>query len=120
VREADALHASNSTSHSSSHSSRHSHSNSTDTRRRPKHKHTHVCAGANSSELVVAPADWEGLVVRGRSSKQIYLVREGVLRGVPDLDTFVSLGFDLEKDVTVVSDKEVLLLRVGSLLPKAG
>jgi len=111
VREAD---ASSSHSNSSNTSNITSSTSSTSSTRRPRH--THVCAGANSSTQA-APADWEGLVVRGRSSKQIYLVKGGSLRGVQDMDTFVSLGFDLD-EVVVVSDKEVQLLKVGSPLPR--
>ena len=44
-------------------------------------------------------------------------VRTGILHGIPDLDTFIALGLDLEKDVVVLDDSEMDLYYVGESLP---
>eukprot|EP01032_Pedospumella_encystans_P008576 gene8576-10162_t len=81
-------------------------------------KRTHICPNATASAAPVkAPADWEGKAVRGAGSRQVYIVKEGALRGVPDGDTFLALGFSFEK-IMVVGDKEVEALWIGDPLPR--
>eukprot|EP00600_Ochromonadales_sp_CCMP1393_P010080 CAMPEP_0174957788 /NCGR_PEP_ID=MMETSP0004_2-20121128/2266_1 /TAXON_ID=420556 /ORGANISM="Ochromonas sp., Strain CCMP1393" /LENGTH=250 /DNA_ID=CAMNT_0016205935 /DNA_START=531 /DNA_END=1283 /DNA_ORIENTATION=- len=81
-------------------------------------RRTHVCNKEHSRDPVKAPADWEGRVIRGRGQRQIFLVKGGTLHGIPDLDTFMALGFDLEKDVLVVQDREVDALLIGDEVPR--
>ena len=50
-------------------------------------------------------------------SIQVYIVKDGALRGVPDGDTFLSMGYSFEK-IMVVGDKEVEALWVGDALPR--
>jgi len=46
----------------------------------------------------------------------VYIVEEGALRGVPDGETFLAMGFSFEK-IMVVGDKEVEALWIGEQLP---
>jgi hypothetical protein len=81
-------------------------------------RRTHICPNATAHVFPVkAPADWEGKAVRAAGQRQVYLVKDGILRGVPDMDTFGALGLQLER-IMVVSDKEVEAVRVGDLLPR--
>ena len=82
------------------------------------HKRTHICPNSTgSSAPIKAPADWEGQAVRGAGQKQVYIVKEGALRGVPDADTFFAMGHTFEK-VMVVGDKEIEALWHGDMLPR--
>lgn len=84
----------------------------------PLSKRTHICPNATAHGAPVkAPGDWEGKAVRGAGSRQVYVVKEGALRGVPDADTFIAMGFSFEK-VMVVGDKEVEALWIGDPLPR--
>ncbi|KAJ1435609.1 hypothetical protein B484DRAFT_393483 [Ochromonadaceae sp. CCMP2298] len=79
--------------------------------------HHHYCNAESGAAPLKAP-QWEKRVVRGKSQRQIYLVEGGVLRAIPDMDTFTSLGFALDA-VLVVGDQEVDAVLVGPPMPRA-
>jgi hypothetical protein len=82
------------------------------------HKRTHICPNTTAGgHPIKAPPDWEGKAVRGAGSKQVYIVKDGALRGVPDADTFFAMGFTFET-VMVVGDKEVEAVWQGDSLPR--
>lgn len=84
----------------------------------PLSKRTHICPNATANGAPIkAPPDWEGKAVRGAGSRQVYVVKEGALRGVPDADTFMAMGHSFER-VMVVGDKEVEALWIGDPLPR--
>ena len=81
-------------------------------------KRTHICTDdSTNAKPIKAPADWEGKSVRGHSSKQVYVVKDGALRGVPDPDTFYAMGFTFEQ-IMVVGDREVEAVWHGDMLPR--
>ncbi len=69
------------------------------------------------SAALKAPAELNGKAVRG-SSRQVYLVRNGVLHAVPDLATFQSLKLDLEK-IVQLDDGDMRKYLHGEPLPRA-
>lgn len=81
-------------------------------------KRTHVCVDASpDAKPIKAPADWEGKAVRGHGARQVYIVKDGALRGVPDGDTFLAMGYTFE-GIMVVGDKEVEGVWHGDMLPR--
>ena len=86
----------------------------------PKHhKRVRICPNMTDGQIVKAkaPKELEGLAVRG-NARQVYLIKDGILRGIPDLGTFQSLQLDLEK-IKVLSDREMEVLIIGEPLPRA-
>ncbi len=77
-----------------------------------------VEAPALPAVSVKVSAELEGKAVRG-SSRQVYLVKNGVLHAIPDLDTFHSIkGLDLAR-ITVLDDNDLRKYVYGEPLPKA-
>lgn len=82
------------------------------------HKRTHICPNTTAGgQPIKAPPDWEGKAVRGSGQKQVFIVKQGALRGVPDADTFIAMGFTFDK-VMVVGDKEIEAVWQGDMLPR--
>jgi hypothetical protein len=61
--------------------------------------------------------DYESRLLRPSNQKGIYLVKDGILRLVPDFDTFVALKFDLS-NVRVIEPIEFDRMIVGDTLPR--
>ena len=102
----------------STHLDRNTNNSSTASGHGHQRKRTHICPNTTANAIPIkAPGDWENKAVRGAGSRQIYVVQKGVLRGVPDMDTFIAMGLQLEK-VMVVGDKEIEALLVGDPLPR--
>ena len=57
----------------------------------------------------------DGKAVRG-NSRTIYLVSNGTLRSIPDLDTFFALKLELEKVISL-SENEIKRYPMGEALP---
>ena len=72
----------------------------------------------NSNELKILarfiPKD--NSVVKTRGQRSIYIIRNSLRREIPNMDTFVSLGFDLD-NVTVLSDSDMLMIPLGVPFP---
>jgi sulfur transfer complex TusBCD TusB component (DsrH family) len=82
------------------------------------HLNVTVEAVHQPATVVKVPSDLNGKAVRG-SSRQVYLVKNGVLHAIPDLATFNSIkGLDLEK-VTVLSDGDMARYGHGEPLSRA-
>ncbi len=80
------------------------------------HKRTRHCHGDDVKEMrsIVFTGELEGKAVRG-NSRQIFLVREGTLHPIPDMDTFLALKLDLTH-VVHLSDTELNMLKRGDPL----
>ena len=60
----------------------------------------------------------EHSVVKARSDRSIYLISNSQRREIPNMRTFVALGFDLD-NVTVLPDHELRLIPLGLPYPEA-
>ena len=77
-----------------------------------------AAAEASKKEAPVkASEELNGKAVRGKNSRQVYLVKNGVLHAVPDLATFNSLNLELEK-IVVIEDYDMKKLLYGEPLHK--
>ena len=57
----------------------------------------------------------EGLLVRFTDGSQVYIVKDGVLRGIPNLKTFIAMGLDFDNvKAYYVSDKKSF--KMGTML----
>lgn len=86
----------------------------------PKHhKRTRLCIHHNEAKPVKAKLgpEWENISVRPKNSKQVYLVKDGVLRPIPDIGTFLGLKLDFEK-VKVIESHEFERMIVGEDMPR--
>jgi hypothetical protein len=66
--------------------------------------------------LRTPPNMTEGDLFRGVNSKQVYVVRDNLLRGIPNLKTFMTLGRDFD-EVHVVNDYIIAMMPMGPDLP---
>ncbi len=88
----------------------------------PKHhKRTRLCAQHTEPHAKIVKAklgsEWEKLAVRPKNSKQVYLVKDGVLRPIPDIGTFMGLKLDFDK-VKVIEPHEFESMIVGEDMPR--
>jgi hypothetical protein len=88
----------------------------------PKHhKRTRVC-GNTDMDVKVAKSkltsEWEGIAVRPKHSKQVYLVKDGLLRPIPDIATFSALKLDFDR-VKVIDGSEFDHMIVGEDMPRS-
>lgn len=63
------------------------------------------------------PSEWEGVALRASNHRAIYLVKDGVLRMIPDMDTFNTLKLDLAK-VKIVEPINMDYMIIGEPMPK--
>lgn len=63
----------------------------------------------------VAPPD-EGSLIQGAGDRQVYLFREGSLHGIPDIKTFLAMGFDFG-NVKHVTGAELAKFQFGDPVP---
>jgi hypothetical protein len=70
---------------------------------------------ANSTKKKLSKS-FEGMTYRANNQRAIYLVKDGVLRAVPDMPTFESLKLDLSL-VNVVEPSELDRMIIGDPLP---
>ena len=57
-------------------------------------------------------------VVKTRSQRSVFLIENSLRREIPNMNTFVSLGFDLD-NITVISDHQLQLIPLGAPYPDA-
>lgn len=57
-------------------------------------------------------------MVKARSDRSIYYISNSKRREIPNMHTFVSLGFDLD-NVTVLPDHQLKLIPLGDPYPEA-
>ena len=80
------------------------------------HKRTRICTGGvlntttggailHESQTENAPAQYWGKTVRGPVRKAIYYVKDGILRAIPDMFTFIALH-QKEADIIRLKDEE--------------
>jgi hypothetical protein len=62
-------------------------------------------------------AEWEGIALRPSNSRTIYIVKDGVLRSIPDMNTFIALKLELDK-VKVIEPLNLEYMIIGDELPK--
>ena len=74
---------------------------------------------AYQNETAVTPANllaWEGEAIQAQNDKEIFVVKCGLRRGIPNFDTFLALNFTLA-DVRVLSDWKVSGIPKGDPMP---
>lgn len=59
----------------------------------------------------------EGWLVKGKVSREVYLVKDGLLHAIPDEVTFTKMGFDFG-DLRTLSEWQIRQLPPGDPLPK--
>lgn len=62
-------------------------------------------------------SEWEGLTLRPQTSRQVYFVKDGVLRPIPNYDTFVAMKLDFRK-VKVIDPAHMEFMMVGEDMPQ--
>ncbi len=72
---------------------------------------------SNPAVAAKLPKEKEGRLYRHRSQKNVYLVKDSLLRLIPDFTTFLSLGFDIS-NITVVDSQEFDRMMIGEPLPR--
>jgi hypothetical protein len=72
-----------------------------------------------AKEEPLSPAQLQALeqkAVQGHNGKQIFVIEGGKKRGIPNWDTFVSLGYSLN-DVIVLTDFKMTRVEIGEEIP---
>lgn len=59
-------------------------------------------------------SSYEGKAIRG-NGRQVYLCKQGILRPIPDLDTFFSLQLDLEK-IIHLNERDMKRFDIGEMI----
>ena len=54
----------------------------------------------------------ENSVIKARSDRSIYLIQNFRRRAIPNMKTFVSMGFDLD-NVSIVTNSQLSLIPLG-------
>jgi hypothetical protein len=60
----------------------------------------------------------EHSVVKARSERSIYIINNSQRREIPNMRTFIALGFDLD-NVTILPDHQLRLIPIGPPYPEA-
>ena len=76
-----------------------------------KKKHCELAHSKNASSAL------EGKVIRHVKGKLLYFVENGLIRTIPDMNTFLAMKFNYD-EVVALSDHEIKQLRQGEPLPK--
>jgi len=76
-----------------------------------KKKHCELAHSKNASSAL------EGKVIRHNKGKLLYFVENGLIRTIPDMNTFLAMKFNYD-EVIALSDHEIKQLKQGEPLPK--
>ena len=81
------------------------------------HKRTRHCHTGDSKEMrsIVFTGELEGKAVRG-DTREIFLIKDNILRPIPDMDTFTKLNLELEKIVHLTEADMKELKRGGPIV----
>jgi hypothetical protein len=60
--------------------------------------------------------EWEGLTIRPSNTRQVYFVKDGLLRPIPNFDTFVAMKLDFKK-VKVIDPANMEFIMFGDPMP---
>lgn len=83
------------------------------------HKRIKKCIADKEESLVVAfnRTEFEGRAVKGKA-RQIFIVQNETLRGIPDFETFTAMKLDW-KNVVQLADEDLIKYPMGEQLPGA-